>query len=155
MERPEGDDYLRRVVRQIKLSIRKDDLVARLGGDEFAVLFETPIGRKLSALQRRILINLQTIADITGKPGIAAQVLDCACATARHADDDLYNFADAALHSAKSAGGNRCHLYVPQNDRRLPTAGERNAEYRRALEAEDLCPTISQSLSCKNVPGGI
>ena len=140
-ERPEGGDTLRRVVRQLQLSIGKDDLVARLGGDQFAVLLADTAREEAVCLAERILIDLQTIADITGKPGIGRATIGIALAP-RHATliDDLYNFADAALHSAKSAGGNRCHLYIPQSDRRSPAVGDRNAEYRRALEAEEFVP---------------
>lgn len=139
--RAEGDDYLRRVARQLKSSIHKEDLVARLGGDEFAILLTDTDKGKAICFAERILSNLKTIADITGNPGLGCASVGIALAP-QHGTliDDIYKFANAALHSAKSAGGDRCHFYLQQSSRRSPTAADRNGEYRRALEAEEFVP---------------
>ena len=139
--RDEGDNYLRRVARQLKSSIRKDDLVARLGGDEFAILLADTDGDQAICFAERILSNLKTIANITGNPALGCASVGIALAP-QHGTmiDDIYKFADAALHSAKSAGGNRYHVYLQRSSRQSPTAADRNGEYRRALEAEEFVP---------------
>lgn len=139
--RSEGDDYLRRVAKQLKSSVRKEDLVARLGGDEFAILLTDAEEEQAVSFAERILINLQTIAEMTGKPNLGRASIGLALAPAHGTFiDDIIKFAETALRSDKSEGRNRCKLYVPLNDGPPPPAANRHAEYRRALEVEEFVP---------------
>ena len=138
--RPEGDDYLLRVARQIESSICKDDLVERVGGDKFVVLLTDTDRDGAVCFAEGILINLKIMAEMAGKQALGCASIGIALAP-MHGTliDEIYKFADAALHSAKSAGRNRYRVYLAPN--RAPSgAANRNGEYRRALEAEEFVP---------------
>jgi diguanylate cyclase (GGDEF)-like protein len=139
--RSEGDNYLRWVAKQLKSSIGEEDRVARLGGDAFAILLTDANEAQAVSFAERVLINLQTITEITGKPDLGRASIGLALAPAHGAFiDDIFKFAETALHSAKSEGGNRCQLYVPLNNGPPPTTANRHAEYRRALGAGEFIP---------------
>ena len=102
---PAGDVALVRVAAVLRTSVREEDFSVRLAGDEFAVILPgTGIEDALAIVER---VRAGAAADdalakfgLTLSAGVAE--LGEAGTTA-----DLYRRADAALYTAKAAGGNR------------------------------------------------
>jgi diguanylate cyclase (GGDEF)-like protein/PAS domain S-box-containing protein len=107
-----GDLLLVAVANRMRAAMRSTDLVARLGGDEFTVIarhLANPehglvVGEKLiAALSRPFHLADHTI-QIGASVGVAAYPADGTDAAV------LLQHSDAAMYSAKSAGGNRVCL---------------------------------------------
>lgn len=108
-----GDTLIKQVASQLQKELRGGDTLCRQGGDEFVVLvpkFETSeqVGtltqRLVTSFQRKWLVGEREFT-FTASAGVSVFPDD--------ADDveQLYRHADAAMYSAKQAGGNRFHFY--------------------------------------------
>jgi diguanylate cyclase (GGDEF)-like protein len=109
-----GDRLLIQVAERIVTSVRDVDLVARLGGDEFATLFARGSQDQSAAIALRILAALElpfTLGTVTtsveASIGIAIGVFP-------ESADELLRNADLAMYAAKTSGGNRYAMYVPE-----------------------------------------
>ncbi|MDQ2953189.1 MAG: GGDEF domain-containing protein [Chloroflexota bacterium] len=92
-----GDAALRAVAAQLRVAVRESDTVARLGGDEFAlVLRSADVALARDAL-RRIVVSVETAAQVRMSVGSAAFPADGRDAEA------LLAHADAAMYAAKKA----------------------------------------------------
>ena len=111
-----GDQLLLAVAKRLSSVIPPHDMLARLGGDEFAILLTptsggTPLANQatdlaeeiLKALQDPILVSARSI-DVTASIGVAV-------AHGGISTDQLVTWADAAMHEAKRAGGDRIRRY--------------------------------------------
>jgi diguanylate cyclase (GGDEF)-like protein/PAS domain S-box-containing protein len=117
-----GDALLKTIAERMVAAVGPNDVVARLAGDEFVVLLidppkDTPaIG---AALQRvRSAIGASTEVEgrcfhVTGSFGVAVYPRDGGTPEA------LLASADAAMYSAKEAGGDGLVFYVPEINARL------------------------------------
>jgi diguanylate cyclase (GGDEF)-like protein len=102
-----GDDLLRQVYERLVQRVRAGDVVGRLGGDEFVVVFPTldeaaagSVGaRVLSAFDRPFALGEQVVR-VHGNVGVAVWPADGESA------EELLRRADAAMYTAKRAGGN-------------------------------------------------
>jgi diguanylate cyclase (GGDEF)-like protein len=104
-----GDALLRAIAQILRRELRTSDVAARIGGDEFAILLPETDTAGATALARRLLERIRACripcgdgtlpAWTTGSIGIAA--LQPAASDRALAD------ADAAMYTAKRAGGNR------------------------------------------------
>ncbi len=102
----QGDQILKDVVKQIRLSVRETDMVARFGGDEFAVLLtETDIDQA-RLIAQRVLGEVQTILPPYCGLSIGISSLRSLGETA----DSLLHRADQALYKAKTSGKNQMAL---------------------------------------------
>ena len=103
-----GDEVLKRLARELKESVRSDDIVCRLGGDEFIIICpDTDLqGAMLLAEQtRKIIATLELPAGRGWWRGSLS--MGAACATP--ADKDvkvLLKSADKAVYEAKRCGKN-------------------------------------------------
>jgi diguanylate cyclase (GGDEF)-like protein len=108
-----GDVLLKEVSNRLQHCVRAPDAVARLSGDEFAVLLEDA-QQPQSAIQvaQRILAALQEPMQIAGRELRAFVSIGIAISAARHTSTDiLFQDADTALYSAKSAGRRQFVLF--------------------------------------------
>lgn len=102
-----GDEVLRQVAGRLSLIARDTDTVARIGGDEFVVLITG--ARDLSAARlatSRLLSAFEDPLDVDGRalriaPSAGLAVQD----DGEIAADELLRRADAAMYTAKRAGG--------------------------------------------------
>jgi diguanylate cyclase (GGDEF)-like protein len=109
-----GDRLLIQVAERIVTSVRDVDLVARLGGDEFATLFARGSQDQSAAIALRILAALElpfalgtVTTSVEASIGIAIGVFP-------ESADELLRNADLAMYAAKTSGGNRYAMYVPE-----------------------------------------
>ncbi len=107
-----GDEILRRVATVLSGSMRGTDVVARTGGDEFVVLASIPESSHVRALASKVvdLIAAVPAPEGTAVSGSAGVMLD-----EQGADfEDLIAEADAAMYSAKQAGGHQWQPARPE-----------------------------------------
>ena len=97
--------------------MRSTDLGARIGGEEFtAILFDTALGQA-QVIAERIRSAIQNTPIILESGEAITQTVSIGIAAYREGESDLaaaQERADAALYSAKAAGRNRVHVYVPE-----------------------------------------
>lgn len=107
-----GDLLLEKVARRIEHCVRASDTVARFGGDEFVVLLENS-GSEQDATRtaEKIRHALNQPFDLEGQSVTVLPSIGMAIYP-RHGEDEkqLLRHADAAMYSAKKAGGNRVQL---------------------------------------------
>ena len=98
-----GDAVLKAVAAALGAAVRETDTVARLGGDEFAVLATVSATFSAEVLAERLR---QAVHGVGARAGVTASV---GVAEICRGDDlyDLLHRADAAMYSAKTAGGDR------------------------------------------------
>jgi diguanylate cyclase (GGDEF)-like protein len=110
-----GDAALREIAERVQAQLRVSDATAHLGSDKFAVLMpDTAVGKGI-LLAERVLgaVSCEPIVLSAGVNCLMTVSLGLAEAqTARGVDrkavaDNLFSSANAAVHDAKLAGGNR------------------------------------------------
>jgi diguanylate cyclase (GGDEF)-like protein len=108
----EQDEHrLRQIARQLEACIREDDFVARYSQDEFVVLMpHTPLGGAL-AFSERLLIRASAVLNCPVWGGVVE-------ATSDESADKLLSRADAALYSARAAGGASLFVHTGSGVRR-------------------------------------
>jgi diguanylate cyclase (GGDEF)-like protein len=106
-----GEARLRQIARQLEACIREDDFVARYSQDEFVVLMpQTPLGGAL-AFSERLLIRACAVLNCPVWGGVVE-------ATSEVSADKLLTRADAALYSARAAGGASLFVHTGSGVRR-------------------------------------
>lgn len=101
-----GDKVLSDIAQTLRTVIRTGDLLGRLGGDEFGIFLkdvktDASFHRRLEHIRSLLHKPLPEGTEISSGIGVAV--------TGEYAEDydTLFCRADAALHAAKAAGGNR------------------------------------------------
>jgi diguanylate cyclase (GGDEF)-like protein len=130
-----GDEVLREVALRLRLRMRAADALGRVGADSFLVLLphtdETGAATFAEALLERLLSR-----PIETYDGELAVVVSVGIAFMRpgmtFTDDELLSEADAALASARAAGGNRiafdrAHGLLRLDEHRHGTRGDTDA----------------------------
>lgn len=106
-----GDECLKEVALRLGRACRRADLVARIGGDEFGILLGPRFDRPaIQHLAGRIVAALGRPVERCGH----SFELGASVGIARFEDcdpSDLFKRADAALYSAKAAGGNTFRMF--------------------------------------------
>lgn len=98
-----GDAVLTSVAAALGAAVRETDTVARLGGDEFAVLAAVTPAFSAETLAERLR---EAVRGVGATVGVTASI---GVADVRPGEDlpDLLHRADAAMYTAKTAGGDR------------------------------------------------
>lgn len=135
-----GDELLRQVTQRMLSCVRETDTLARIGGDEFTAAI-TPIdsaddamliaNRIIETVSRPMRIQGYELI-VTASVGISLYPED----STRF--EELMRCADNALYSAKTAGRNTAHLYLPEEQENALARLQLENELRGALEAEAL-----------------
>jgi diguanylate cyclase len=134
-----GDEVLCEIANRLRMLVRGDDTLARLGGDEFVVLADGMQGEQdCIELARRVLKAISQpfhlhgdMVSLCGSVGIVLYP--------DHGDHEkLVAHADAAMYSAKRAGGNTSALFEPRMDVRAQEQLALRTELRNAIEAGEL-----------------
>ncbi len=139
-----GDATLETVAERLTAALPDDSIIGRLAGDEFAVVIaglgpDDDNGEKTDKLARAVLDRL---ADpffvqghevfMTASMGIAYYPKDAPNVI------DLIRNADAALYSAKKAGGNVFAYYKPQMNEAAVERLMTKSRLKRAFERDEL-----------------
>ncbi len=138
-----GDELLRQVGQLLQKTVRKRDTLARLGGDEFGVLMEHC---QLDQAQRVACAILRAIKDYqffwegeACRIGLSIGLVAITEATGKFSD--LFRQADVACYLAKDLGGNRVHVYHPEDTELATRYGEMQwvGRINQALDDNRFC----------------
>jgi diguanylate cyclase (GGDEF)-like protein len=109
-----GDRFLATVAARVREAAGPDAMAGRLGGDEFVVIPRAPTTvEEARSLAERLRARFREGLDVDGQSvsrtvsvGVAVGIPDI------HTADDLVTYADQAVRSAKSAGGNMVAVFT-------------------------------------------
>jgi diguanylate cyclase len=134
-----GDRVLEQVGQRLQAMARNGDVAARVGGDEF-LLLATHAGAREAASQlaSRVIEALSR----PYKVGDREVSISCSVGIALYPDkcpeNKLIARADAAMYSAKKAGGARSCFYSPEMDTDAQLNFDMLSELRHALTNDEL-----------------
>jgi diguanylate cyclase (GGDEF)-like protein/PAS domain S-box-containing protein len=139
-----GDTTLETVAERMTAALPEDSIIGRLAGDEFAVIVNDlgPSEAGKAGTDKVARKVLDRLADpffvqghevfISASMGVAYYPSDAANVI------DLIRNADAALYSAKKAGGNIFHYYVPRMNEAAVERLMTKSKLKRAFERDEL-----------------
>ena len=110
-----GSFLLREMARVLAQQVRSWDLVAKYGGDEFTVILPQTAeeGALVAAERLRVAVEEHTFP-LTPRGSITISLGVASFPAAGHTANELIQFADRALYSAKQAGRNRVGVPLPK-----------------------------------------
>ena len=120
-----GDELLQYVVRQLRKSLRRDDLIVRIGGDEFVMLLENIEHINHVPCLADLIVDTVRQETFVGEQRIEVTVSIGGSVYPQHGSDmtSLKRTADIAMYKAKVQGRNQFCLYnrdmVDLSDQRL------------------------------------
>lgn len=113
-----GDDLIKQLANELRSHVRDSDSLARLGGDEFALLLkgcELDVARRVCEKVLHVVQDFRFTHDdklfkITASAGLSE-------INPEHPStlSELLSAMDAACYVAKEAGGNRVHVFHPDD----------------------------------------
>ena len=111
-----GDIVLREFAQLIKRHTRRSDVFARYGGEEFIILLPQTLmqGAIIEAERLRDVLKEHQFSILKEESRITVSVgISCSPDEKITSPDDLINFADNALFTAKNKGRNQIVVYPP------------------------------------------
>ena len=110
-----GDALLLLVASSLKDSVRQSDVLARLGGDEFALVLPEADAEQAVFTANKLLHDLKQVEFAAGgrQHRIACSIGIAMFPAHGENLNDLLANADMAMYQAKEAGGERWHMYAP------------------------------------------
>ncbi|MEB4593572.1 EAL domain-containing protein, partial [Candidatus Thiothrix sp. Deng01] len=121
-----GDVLIERIARMLKSEIdARRDILARLGGDEFGILFQEiePAVAVRAAEQIRIKLEQYEFEWNKKRQRVTASVAFVPLYKGLGTPNRILSVADAACRVAKTKGGNRIHIYKPNDQEILKQHG--------------------------------
>ncbi|HEY5809836.1 MAG TPA: GGDEF domain-containing protein [Povalibacter sp.] len=110
-----GDDFLIRVARAVRTSVRDADVCARLGGDEFLVFAAGCDLDAATEIARRIVTHVNNESGVHRRD-FSVSIGICIATPPDASFETMYRCADQALYRAKSTGKNRFVIYDPATE---------------------------------------
>lgn len=134
-----GDELIKRIGSIVQSTLRETDTVARVGGDEFALLLaDLPVIERIPSVLERVMTFLRMPVELMGHSLFVTASMGVAVFPHDGADSTtLLKNAEAAMHFAKTKGGNAFEMYDPEMARKAferLTIGNR---LRIALDREE------------------
>ena len=137
-----GDQMLRQLAGVLAAECRTRDMLARLGGDEFGVLLSDCPVEKAASIAQRICDTVTDFRFIWEERafdlGASIGVVEISRSSGTAAD--VQRSADMACYAAKDMGGNRFHIYRPEDQIIARNASDMlwQSELKRAIEERRL-----------------
>lgn len=141
-----GDEILKEVAKKIVTNLRMEDTACRIGGEEFAIIF--PQSNEVQALNaaKKLLEACRSI-QISEKPvTISGGLVSFPDKVNRM--EDIYDFADRALYTAKNSGKNQIVVY--SNEKRNSFRFETNLDLYCILPNKTI-RSISRNISITGI----
>ncbi|MEH6447406.1 MAG: EAL domain-containing protein [Oleispira sp.] len=134
-----GDEFLRKIAGELKLSLRVGDTLARIGGDEFvAVLDDLNETKDSHPILTRLLEAATTELDIYGnRLKVTASIGVTFYPQYNCSPDQLLRQADQAMYKAKQLGKNCWHIFDLEQDVAVKNRHEEVERLRLALQNEE------------------
>lgn len=134
-----GDQFLRQISKQLRLSLRDGDTLARIGGDEFvAVIDELNDPKDSHVILSRMLASAATELTVFGRPlKVSASIGITFFPQNNCSPDQLLRHADQAMYKAKQLGKNRWHTFDIEKDVAVKHRHEELGRLRLALENQE------------------
>ncbi len=136
-----GDEVLKEAARRLILVTRDSDTVARIGGDEFIVLVEDVSDiADCATLARRLIEAFSEPLEINGRKVTLSGSVGVAMYPDHGDHDQLVIHADAAMYTAKRAGGGTYALFESHMDDGGHALEQLNllSDLRHAIERKEL-----------------
>ncbi len=135
-----GDQLLKQAAARLSQALRHYDTVARMGGDEFAILLpEVRRADDLTGIASKVLQAFSAPFAIGGRELFVTASLGAALYPQdAQAAEELLQYADAALYSAKAKGRNNVQFYSPQLTAQASGRLTLESELRRGVERGEL-----------------
>ncbi len=134
-----GDQFLRKIANELKLSLRQGDTLARIGGDEFvAVIDDLNETKDSHPILTRLLEAATTELDIyDNRLKVTASIGVTFYPQNNCSPDQLLRQADQAMYKAKQLGKNRWHIFDLEQDVAVKNRHEEVERLRQALQNEE------------------
>ncbi len=139
-----GDRYLTTVARRLSRAVPAGGCLVRQGGDEFTVLAPHVDPAELATAIGAAMAGPAVIAGYRIQPRASVGIAASGGGDAHHARA----CADAAMYTAKAAGGNHIMVYQPDRDGQPEPDGT-----RRLIRRRDLNPPGPDGLAWRPTPG--
>lgn len=134
-----GDQYIIKLSKKLRASLREGDMLARLEGDKFAIL-QTEVTRSEDAAEcaTRALDTIENAIDFKEAPvAITASVGIVMHPGDGEDEEELLKNADLAMYQAKSLSGNNFCFYASDMNARARNAALLDIRLRRAIENQE------------------
>jgi diguanylate cyclase (GGDEF)-like protein len=129
-----GDEYLTAITTRLAAAVPDGGCLVRQGGDEFTLLAPGADPTFLATAIGAALAGRATIAGYRMQPRASVGIAASGDGIARFDAGHARGCADAALYSAKAAGGNRILVYDPDRDGVPEPDGSRPLLRRRDID---------------------
>lgn len=134
-----GDQFLRKIAHELKLTLRQGDTLARIGGDEFVAVIDDLNNTKDSyPILTRMLEAATTELTIFDKClKVTASIGVTFYPQKNCSPDQLLRQADQAMYKAKQLGKNRWHVFDLEQDVAVKNRHEEIESLRLALQNDE------------------
>jgi diguanylate cyclase (GGDEF)-like protein len=134
-----GDVMLKEIARRLQATVRDGDTVARIGGDEFLVLMEDiDSAAECAVLASRVLEAMRDPVSHGDRQISISASIGVVVYPDQGQTGKLIANADAAMYTAKRAGGNTCAMFESRMDAHARDQLSLQSDLRRALELRQL-----------------
>ncbi|WKT84943.1 MULTISPECIES: EAL domain-containing protein [unclassified Thermosynechococcus] len=146
-----GDELLLEIAHRLRSSMRQQEIVGRLGGDEFIAILEHIEGlQQIYEYGDRLRHCISEPYVLKGTEVSVSVSIGIAIVNSRYRTaGELLRDADIAMYAAKAQGCNGMQLFESEHHQAVYTRLQREQEFRRALEQEQLAlfyqPIVSLS----------
>lgn len=135
-----GDDLLRTIFEELKLSAPSDALIARLGGDEFGLIFECSAPEQVVGYCEKLIESCARSFSVFGNSVAVSASCGALLASDYPLNDaaDLLRYADIALFDAKRNGRNQLTIFDREMDASLQFRQMIEVGLKQAIERNEL-----------------
>ncbi len=135
-----GDNMIRAAGRQLRHSVRENDVVGRFGGDEFVALIRDVTRAEAGSVANNVLETMRRVTHVADEEAFHMQcsIGVAAIRSNRYSAQEVLAHADNACRTAKARGRNRVEIYNISSRQREQMEKDVHwmREIRQALESD-------------------